>query len=782
MQLNLFNAGISRRLASHLIDQRSALELENADLSKGVLTPLKDDSEVKDVKGGNSLYRFKGNWVVADEKRSFLEYQNWLYFSNSTTRLMKSKDGVNFKPVGIEEPKGDYKVDFVNYSTNLSKSQVTISGTDVNFKVVWPQKSVFTQGWGPNPSRQSSLSSFTRLIYFRLNSGHLIPVDIGKYFPGDDSTHGDIYVFDGYYIQWWNRTNDNHLDVAGIYHSRQSDPYRTEDFYYCSKFYGALTKPAGGGVNTYNGAQVGGNTNEGTLRDHYPNGIEDWVIKGFKEFIIETKENINSDKYTYTNVYTYPTNSTQWSSGYNKENWRMYKNWGFNFTTNTQFKTLPGFQPAEFVVKLNDSGDARILTGLKKGAPQGNQDVYNLPNLITDDKLLPAPPAGSDSTPKYRLYFTCYNKDEGLESPPLLTKDIDYDLPQNIDITDFVLDPNSTNVKVYLQGQNISEPTLIRILDLNTKIFSITSTDFVVNLSEVLNSYNNTPPVRGLSMVTEYVSLLFAYKDSTLYYSDIGQPNYWGKYNFISFDDDITGLAPTLNGLLVFTKGKTFIIVGNSHETFSKHLLDSSTGCITPNSIQSVRQNVIWQSVDGICLSNGGAIQVISRNNLGRLETPPALSSAYHDDIYYLSFSDHTLVCDMREGISFLKMTNAYNAMFRDPQTDKLYSCTPDKRVVEVCGDESKVKKIRYVSPKFASGSMSEFKVFKNFYTNVDGDLNIKIWLNDEIAYDSKCRSGIEELKVSQEKMRSYYVQFEVEGYGTLNEIEFKTQGRENGR
>ena len=57
-QLNLFNGGLSKRLAPHLINANEALIYKNVDPSQGPLVPIKDDT-YKGITLEKSFYSFK---------------------------------------------------------------------------------------------------------------------------------------------------------------------------------------------------------------------------------------------------------------------------------------------------------------------------------------------------------------------------------------------------------------------------------------------------------------------------------------------------------------------------------------------------------------------------------------------------------------------------------------------------------------------------------------------------------------------------------------------------
>jgi hypothetical protein len=57
-----------------------------------------------------------------------------------------------------------------------------------------------------------------------------------------------------------------------------------------------------------------------------------------------------------------------------------------------------------------------------------------------------------------------------------------------------------------------------------------------------------------------------------------------------------------------------------------------------------------------------------------------------------------------------------------------------------------------------------------------------KCYIDDELVSTATLLEGFQEIKLPQDKRLGYYIQFEVTGTGVLNEIEYKVEGRQNGK
>lgn len=104
-QLNIFNGGLSTRLAPHLININEALVLNNVDVSLGNLASLKTDKDENEVVGKSMIY-FKNKWVYSANNLDYVIFQDKLYYSGET-KLQYSQDGITFRDLGVLGPTND---------------------------------------------------------------------------------------------------------------------------------------------------------------------------------------------------------------------------------------------------------------------------------------------------------------------------------------------------------------------------------------------------------------------------------------------------------------------------------------------------------------------------------------------------------------------------------------------------------------------------------------------------------------------------------------------------
>jgi len=379
----------------------------------------------------------------------------------------------------------------------------------------------------------------------------------------------------------------------------------------------------------------------------------------------------------------------------------------------------------------------------------------------------------------YTYVYTYYNSSDGTESEPnKVSNEIVVNL-KNITISGFIAssDPQVDFIRLYRVGGALTAYTLVTEKANDTSSYVDNNADIDVAGNHVLDSYTYKEAPNNLKYLTEAYAMLFGAVDDKLYYSDIGKPNIWPATNFLDFEGAITGIGPVQNGLLVFTKYKTYIITGNSPTTFSRYLLSSEQGCISHYTIQFTSNTLIWLSLDGLCTSAGGAIEVITLPKLGKVSLTGVNNAQVYDRAYYLSHDAGILIFDFR-----------YNTIVRTMDTivgwlgyfkDTLYSYNNAKLHSMFTGTNLTYT---YKSPILTEGSYSNLKKFKDIYIKYNGDIIVLIYI-DGVLVNTKVLTGNScyDLKTISAS-NGYGMEIEITGTGEVSEIEFKALGRQNGR
>ncbi|BAM63139.1 hypothetical protein [Edwardsiella phage IW-1] len=369
----------------------------------------------------------------------------------------------------------------------------------------------------------------------------------------------------------------------------------------------------------------------------------------------------------------------------------------------------------------------------------------------------------------YQYVTTFVNSNDGAESAPsALSEELDlkgggsiyaYGFPQSED-------RQVDKMRLYRVGGNLGEFTLVKELPIATLDYTDATSDASLP-GTLLTTQNAAPAPAGLKYMREAYAMLFAAEGSKLRFTPVGRPNEWPETFFLQYDADITGIAPVANGILVFTEYRTHIVTGNGPSVLSTYLLSGDQGCISNESIQFVGAEALWVSSDGICVSSGAQINVITRELLGKLDIRP-VDSAVYDGQYYVMTDSGLIYCinngtvkHFRFDISSLAVAN-----------DKLYGYNNGTLWELFASTDPAV--MRFKSALMTEGSFTLNKVYKKIFTYSAGHIIIRILINGTIVVE-RVLSGEDsfDIQVPQELQRGFNLQFEVEGTGEVSELEY---------
>lgn len=433
-------------------------------------------------------------------------------------------------------------------------------------------------------------------------------------------------------------------------------------------------------------------------------------------------------------------------------------------------------------ISSNDNRDYQEFQGSLyfsdgTGIPQKTDDGTTFNNLgIDKPSAAPTTTIGAVGVINgtYQYCYTYYNVNDGTESAPS-----DYSA-ELVVISDKVnvgvvasTDTQVTNIRIYRLGGDLTAMSLVEQV-------ANTTTTYVDNLADdeidgaVLDSFSYGQAPSGLKYLTEANAMFFGAIGPKLRYSEIAIVDAWSSFNFIDFEEDITGIGNTANGLLVFTQHKTYIVTGTSPATLSKYLLSGNQGCLLHKSIQSVSGAIAWLSNDGICLSSGGPIEVITKDLLGKMSLTNPKASALYDEVYYLSHDNGTFVIDFR-----------YNSMVRTLDilpiswhisSDILYYSLGG--ALYSLGTEAGNKSFTWKSPRLPDGAINIIKTYKRVTTYIeDAVLQMKVYIDGIEVIDNELPIGYNALDLPQNKRKGYTIQFEITGNGKLLELNYTVEG-----
>lgn len=329
-----------------------------------------------------------------------------------------------------------------------------------------------------------------------------------------------------------------------------------------------------------------------------------------------------------------------------------------------------------------------------------------------------------------KYVYTYYDSTTNTESQPSDILEVVNSVPSFVELQ-IALSTNTSvdTIKVYRIGEGITDFTLVNQSDNNTlEWFYDLGQDISGNL--ILESSEYGVPPTNMKYLTSAYAMMFGAVGDKLYFSAIGNANYWSEYDFIDFDADITGIAVIGTGILVFTALTTFIITGTDKNTFSKQLLSNDQGCRSHYSIAYIKGNVLWVSDDGVCSTTGGVIDVITQDKLGKLDLTVNNAIGF-DSQYWLAHSTGTLVLDFRFGFSVKEYTSSSISKYL-VKDDSLYQyrIDPAHTVYEMFkGDDVSYE---YLSPLISEGDIHNYKLLDTLRVDSKGVGVIKLLDEDK--------------------------------------------------
>lgn len=793
MQINLFNGGLNTRVSPFLIKPSEAVECTNLDPTSGSLAPVKRDKKLN-RKTKDSCYKFKGTYIESDEDRDYVEFQGKLYYSNGVTKPKWSSDGFSWYQLGIDAPKDSLEVSLPNNNQGLNIKALYgyyegADGSNCDY---------FTES--QNPYLDGYCGSKTLLNF-------------------EDGSVSGSYCFGAYkQIEF----------IKNVKSKIFEDGEQSKDNFYNGE--ATIYHKVENTTSSYV-AVVCREVND--LRYSYPVEALDLVIREtpiHSKFANEPNWYVKTDKDTAFRVKAVRRAGTDWEFGEN-----LVKTAGYISSDVGDYNTYPDIEvplyikpesEVVFLVKDKDGVIVNILSDIvpKDYTPTHTPNVggalyfagfsfewsFNINDTVDIfvDGAKVATRQHSDIVRNNRVFVEskCIDRVRSVELEPILQKlrEIQYVItysngseesqPSEVVSVPYLsgeektvfpavsikpsVDPQVTTIKLYRRGGGLTQFSLVKQFANKEIKFLDSVTNFDLD-GAVLDSQNNTPAPEGLAHLTISNVMLFGTLNDKLYFTEIAKPYVWNRLNFIDFEDTITGIGDTPNGLLVFTKTRTYIVTGTSPTTFSKYLLSGDIGCLLHKSIKAISNSVVWLSQSGICVSNGGAIQAISQQKLRDFNLSSPRCSAVLHDVYYLSHSQGTLVLDFSAGGIFYTLSGVYKSL--QSLDGIVYGVDQDNNLVEL-KNSTEPAELSFMSANYSDGSVSNLKLYKTIYTHSSGDITLEVFIDGQPSIKVKLNEGFTEIKTPQVDMKGYYISFRVTGTGVLNEIEYKVEGRQNGR
>lgn len=419
------------------------------------------------------------------------------------------------------------------------------------------------------------------------------------------------------------------------------------------------------------------------------------------------------------------------------------------------------------------SGKYYLVGTLASSASTVNDNVYDISGNAEFNLAEVAPLAGT-----LQYVYTFYNSEDGTESAPSpVSAEVETLGVVSLTNLEVPSDPQVDLKRIYRVGGLLTSFSLVDEIPNSQTVYTDDTADADID-GTILSAQNNVAAPVGLKFLTEAYAMLFGAEGTRLRFTPIGEPNYWPETFFIQFSVPITGIAPTTNGLLVFTQYKAHLITGTGPSSLSQYPLSGDQGCIDHFSIQRIGGAAMWASTDGICLSSGSRAEVITKDKLGKVSLSPVYS-ALHDEVYYLvEESGSILAIDFRYTQLIKRLELGVTSL--TVGQDVLYGYS-EGQLYELFAADT-VEELEYVSPRFIEGLSTEEKQYKKVFVYSKGDIIINILIDDNlVATRNLSGEDSHQIQVPQDLQRGHFIQFEISGDGEVYEIEYEAARRKNG-
>jgi len=294
--------------------------------------------------------------------------------------------------------------------------------------------------------------------------------------------------------------------------------------------------------------------------------------------------------------------------------------------------------------------------------------------------------------------------------------------------------------------------------------------DSTAEMGNPLTTEEYYAPPDGGKYLCENGGVFFLAVNSLLYFSAVGNPHAWPTTQFIAFDDVITGITPEFQGVLVFTRNKTYRVIGaDTPETVQKIYIPGNHGCVTWRSIAALNNAPVWLSNDGICLWDGNSITVPSYRVIRTDGLQESIKwAATANDSYYLFLRRETIVFDIRNGGIFYKLDFSFEYAWYDVSSGIFYLHNPNGTYQYNAGDNLKIK---YLSP-YIGGSENAIKIYREVYVFCEGESDISVTVDGYPLWKDPIRlpSGRQRIKLPFHAV-GHWLSISLESTSSIHEV-----------
>lgn len=287
-----------------------------------------------------------------------------------------------------------------------------------------------------------------------------------------------------------------------------------------------------------------------------------------------------------------------------------------------------------------DAG-ARINTTTRIEAAQADFKLGVPPHTGT---FTVAPTGGTVATAETRVYLATLVSAFGEESDagPTVTVTGNADGTWTVNgLNALIIDtagyPNITTLRLY---RTLTSATGVDYRLVNEWAIGARPASYVDNVTAVALAAKPVlislgwalPPALMKGLISVAGGFLAGFVGRTVHLSVPYYPHAWPAEYQYAVDDDIVGLGTFGNTIVICTKGRTQILVGQSPDVMVLAKMDGVQPCLAARSIVSTSGGVIYASTDGLVAVDGASNrgQIISRAWVTKDEWVASFSPATH--------------------------------------------------------------------------------------------------------------------------------------------------------
>lgn len=363
------------------------------------------------------------------------------------------------------------------------------------------------------------------------------------------------------------------------------------------------------------------------------------------------------------------------------------------------------------------------------------------------------------------IYYavTAYDKTSGMESLPIKSNSC-FNFSKLIAL--YIENPsNEYSLKIYRKDVASSMYKFVSLQSYKE------NSVFIDNLADIPSpqflDFTEIKEVTGLKGLVEHKATLFAYKGSYVYFSKPGRPNIWNELQCVTVNEQITGLASSPLGLMIFTKNSTYLLGGTDRVNYTISNISKSIGCSVPSSVGNIKNAVLWVFDGDVMLSIGSTINNLTKGRY-RFNHNNVINSVVVGDVYYIFCTDKAIKFDFSLNhpmITEMDITNAFGCVVNN----ELYF-VKDNNLYKAY-DVAELSTSVVETVKFTAQSMDITKEFNSVNIVYKGSFKISVLIDDTevITRDfSSTKTAVADIGIPVDFNEGMSIHLRFEGYGEI--------------